>query len=392
MFDKTILRLSLAAALLASAATVRAQPINVFNMGGTISGGTWTGLASLQFVTVGNPGNVADSAYNSGMGTSTVPGTGLGAVSYTYMMGEFDVTAAQYAVFLNAVATASDPYGIYCSGMATVGGSTHGCGIVQSGTPGNYSYTVAPACQNFPVNYVTWGDAARFCNWLQNGQPTGGTEGAGTTETGAYTLDGDTTNLLTENRNPGATYFIPSENEFYKAAYYVGGGTNGGYWTYPTKSLNVPINSLVLAPTSNNDANYYDYGYTDPTNDLTPVETFAASPGPYGTYDMGGDVFQWNEAVISGSFRGFRGGSWLLNSHYLASSTRDLNSPTDENGDVGFRVASVPEPGSLALLLAGAVAFGAWRLRHKARRYRASAAVPPPPSAHLTSTLRPTSP
>ena len=131
--------------------------------------------------------------------------------------------------------------------MAAVGGSAGGCGIVQSGTVGSYTYTVPPAYQNFPVNYITWGDAARFCNWLQNGQPTGGTEGTGTTETGAYTLNGDTTNFL-DGRNSGATYSIPTENEFYKAAYYVGGGTNAGYWTYPTKSLTQPIASLIMVP------------------------------------------------------------------------------------------------------------------------------------------------
>jgi hypothetical protein len=59
MFDKTTLRLLLAAALVASAVTAQAD---VFNLGGTISGGTWTGLASLSFVTVGDPRNKADPA------------------------------------------------------------------------------------------------------------------------------------------------------------------------------------------------------------------------------------------------------------------------------------------------------------------------------------------
>ena len=200
-------------------------------------------------------------------------------------------------------------------------------GITQSGSPGSYSYSVTGSYSqgvNCPIFDVSWGDAARFCNWLQNGQPTGA-EGNGTTETGAYTLNGAVSNsaLMAITRNPGAIDFIPSENEWYKAAYYdptLGGGA-GGYWTYPTKSNTAPSN--VLSPTGTNNANYYNGGYTDPTNYLTPVGAFADSPGPYGTFDMGGDVCQWNEtAAVPGSSRGVRGGHWVNGSIYLASSSR----------------------------------------------------------------------
>ena len=102
MFGKTTVRGFLAAALVATALTVQAD---VFNMGGTISGGTWTGLASLSFVTVGDPGNVTD------------PSSGYGSVGYTYLMGTYDVTLAQYTAFLNAVAK-TDTYGLYNSQMA----------------------------------------------------------------------------------------------------------------------------------------------------------------------------------------------------------------------------------------------------------------------------------
>jgi formylglycine-generating enzyme required for sulfatase activity len=177
---------------------------------------------------------------------------------------------------------------------------------------------------------------------------------------------------MTETRNTGATYFIPTENEWYKADYYNGGNTGAGYWTYPTKSNTAPINTL---PDTGNHANFYDAygtgngGYTDPTNILTPVGAFSQSPGPYGTYDQGGDLFQWNEANVTGSSRGLRGGSWGLYSNDLASYIRDDLDPTYEGSDVGFRVASSaasPEPGGIAMLLAGALAFGIWRLRRNA--------------------------
>ena len=69
-------------------------------------------------------------------------------------------------------------------------------------------------------------------------------------------------------------------------------------------------------------------GYTDPTNYLTPVGVFAGSPGPYGTYDMGGDVFQWNEAnITNGSIVVCVAGSGTTSSVILASSIRFTTRP-----------------------------------------------------------------
>jgi hypothetical protein len=180
------------------------------------------GQISLQFVTVGDPGN-------AGVQSGLIHGDTnfYGSVGYVYRMGKYDVTLAQYTTFLNAVA-ASDPYGLYKTGMAPGGGFFTTLGISRSGSAGSYTYTVAgtaPDINNLPVPYIDWGDAARFCNWLQNGQPTA-PEGNGTTETGAYTLSGGTSSvaMMAVIRNPGATYFIPSEDEWVKSAFYKGGG------------------------------------------------------------------------------------------------------------------------------------------------------------------------
>ena len=147
------------------------------------------------------------------------------------------------------------------------------------------------------------------------------------------------------------------QNEWYKAAYY--NPSNASYWLYPTQSNTYPSN--VLSATGTNNANFLALGYTDPTNDLTPVGAFAASPGPYGTYDMGGDVFQWNEANLDDLDRGMRGGYWNTDVDALASTNRYGSSPTGQFDYIGFRVASaVPEPGSVTLLVAGTIASWIW--------------------------------
>jgi formylglycine-generating enzyme len=330
------LGLTAAIILAVSAAGATAARADVFNLP--------AGETSLQFVTVGNPGNQAD------------PLTGFGAVPYTYQMGKFDVTVAQYTAMLNAVAE-SDPIGLYNGSMAPASGFAS-CGIVRSGTAGNYSYSFAPANANFPVNGVTFGDALRFANWLTNGQPDTGVEGLGTTETGSYTMNGALTDkqLNAVVRSPDATYVIPSVNEFYKSAYYKGGSENAGYWLYPTQSDSPPTN--VLSPTNTNGANYDNGTFSDPVNILTQVGAFSASPGPYGTYDQGGGVFQWTEekgigqnsrVILGGAFAG--GVSNLESISVLASAIANGIPPSTEAATVGFRIAEVPEPGSVAVMV-----------------------------------------
>ncbi len=194
---------------------------------------------------------------------------------------------------------------------------------------------------------VTWGDAARFANWLTNNQPVGA-EGNGTTETGSYTLNGATSNaaLNAVTRNANADYVIPTENEWYKAAYY--NPASSSYYLYTTSSNSQPSN--VLSATGTNNADYYNSGYTDPTNYLTPVGAFADTTSPYGTYDMGGDVFQWNESVYSGPGRGQRGGAFDYDNVNLQSGFDDDGFPSDGYVCVGFRVSQVPEPASIGVL------------------------------------------
>jgi formylglycine-generating enzyme len=169
-------------------------------------------------------------------------------------------------------------------------------------------------------------------------------------------------------------YLLPSEDEWYKAAYYKGGGTNSGYWAYPTRSNTAPIN--LLDPAGTNNANFYDNGFTTGSPYLTNVGAFAASRGSYGTFDQGGDVWQWNEALI-GSAHGMRGGAYHTFSARLASSARNIDDISPFESSIGFRVASVPEPGSIVLVVAGGLCLlaCAWRRRGRARCLSCAAVV-----------------
>jgi len=302
----------------------------------------------MPFMTVADPGNTGElSGGTAGFGLGRV----CGAVDYTYNIGKFEVTAGQYAEFLNAVA-ATDTYDLYTGDMAFYG---PGCQIQRSGSSGSYAYSVAAEYADRPANFITWFDAARFANWLTNGMPTGA-QGLDTTESGSYYLDGAMTfqeiNGLT--RQAGARYVIPSEDEWYKAAYYdpaLNGGA-GGYYDYGTSTDALPGWDKT-DPDSGNNANW-ELG----SGQTTEVGEFESSDSPYGLFDTAGNVWEWHEVVVYGQARGRRGGSFEdLVVNPMAAYTRHASDPAFEYYTHGFRIAEVPEPMTLGLLSLGGIAL-----------------------------------
>jgi formylglycine-generating enzyme required for sulfatase activity len=287
-------------------------------------------VKSLEFVTVGNPGNEPDST----------TGNKSGSVKNVYGIGKYDVTAGQYCEFLNAVAANADPHELYNPAMET---NPRGCKIIRSKTDKGFSYAVDPAIGDHPVNFVSWGDAARFCNWLHNGQKSD----PATLEDGAYALQGktDREGLMAVERKKDAKYFLPDANEWYKAAYYTT-NKNGkpGYWKYPMQSDEIPSNELSAK--EKNNANFEKNGFTvPPKGAATPVGAFAGSPGPSGTFDQGGNVWQWIETASGEWTRSMRGGAFVLPYSYLESKSKGDHSPTYEEYHLGFRVAKAVEAG-----------------------------------------------
>ena len=297
---------------------------------------------SIDLVTVGNPGNASEI-----QGAVIV-----GRVTTTYRIAKTEVTNSQYVEFLNAKA-ASDPFELYNTSMSFLSQG----GITRSGATGSYTYAVkasvpgeGPGGTNYtyadkPVSLVSWYDAIRFANWMSNGQ------GSGSTETGAYTILGGTptpTNGTTITRNAGATWYLPNENEWYKAAYF--NGATSTYSDYPAGTDTVPNNNLPSADTGNS-ANFMaaDFTTSNFSYPNTAVGTYTLSDSSYGTLDQGGNVAEWNETSAGSGNRVRRGGAWSDVSSVLSSATRETIGAGVENNATGFRLAAIalaaPVPG-----------------------------------------------
>jgi formylglycine-generating enzyme required for sulfatase activity len=292
----------------------------------------------IDWVSVGDPGNACETQ-SQGC---------FGAVAYSYKISKYEVTNAQYAEFLNKVA-ADDTNGLYDPAMATPVAPHHG-GITRSGSPGSYTYSTIAGREDMPVNRVSWYDSLRFANWLHNGQPMGAQDST-TTEDGAYDMS-----LEGWVRKTSAKFVLTSEDEWYKAAYYDAGSAS--YFDYPAGS-DTETTCAVPGATANT-ANC-DSVVGDPTD----VGSYTGSASPNGTFDQGGNIWEWNEALI-GSERGVRGGGfgYVAYPNGLAASSRFVGGPESGYGNVGFRVASIaesealPSLGPMGVALLGGLVFG----------------------------------
>jgi formylglycine-generating enzyme required for sulfatase activity len=190
-----------------------------------------------------------------------------------------------------------------------------------------------------PVAWVDFRDAVRFCNWLHNGQPSG-VQDATTTEGGAYTITAEAFANNTLVRNPGARFWIPNDDEWYKAAYHhpaSAGGPPGGYWLFPTRS-DFPVLSEP-PPGASGSANVCcEAGLR-----ATDVGAYVNSFSFYGGYDMAGNAHEWTETIIFVTNRRLRSGSWSYSEFYPQSTNLEFDTIDYEGDDGGFRVAGAVE-------------------------------------------------
>lgn len=293
-------------------------------------------LVSIDTVPIGDPDNQAASVAEGF----------VGSVPNHFRMGRFEVTVADYAAFLNGVATRGDgPNSLVVESLydARMESDVNIAGIrrIGAGTEVSpYSYVVIGDPKK-PIAYVTWFNAARFANWIHNGAST-----TADIETGAYSLNGALSGTIWKNQD--AVWWIPSQDEWFKAAYYKAGGANAGYWGFPTQSDSLPGNS---AAAEGNQANFQRLGVFSVTqsttavateNCLTAVGTFINSPSAYGTFDQGGNLEEWTDTVMNTQFgeaRITRGGAWNSGGLNNDVATIPTALPSDRSAKVGFRLA-----------------------------------------------------
>jgi formylglycine-generating enzyme required for sulfatase activity len=297
--------------------------------------GTGANAFSIDFVTIGNPGNTADSGniFNSGPYTA-------GSVSYTFNLGKYEISRDTIDK-ANAIG---------------------GLGITMF----DMNYAVLSGGGNGasrPATGITWSEAARFVNFLNTGfgyKPAYKFDAYGNFQ--VWSIGDEGFNAQNPYRNSQATFFIPSVNEWYKGAY---GSISGTWYNYPTGSNTPP--TPVTGGTNPNTA-VWGKGSWDGPADIDN----AGGLSNWGTMGQGGNVWEWNESAfdgsnnLSGEDRVLRGGDWESGVANQLGKTYILNvSPTDgDNAVWGFRVAMVPEPSSLSLLVLGAVvAMGVRRKR-----------------------------
>ena len=309
---------------------------------------------TIDYATVGNPGNAANT-------------NGWGAVSDVFQISKYETTNTQYKDFLNAVDSAgTNPNGVYNASMGT---NAEGGIVFNAAASAGSKYSVktgtAPsgaAYPNMPVLFTTWFSAARFANWLQNGQQTN----SSSMETGAYTLNNQTAGQIVP-RNAGATTVLPSRDEWYKAAFYDG----SGYKLWATNSNTQPTNTVTNLTL----ANAANYGFSaTPTTNPIAVGSYTNTTSPYGVFDMMGNATEYTDTPGSGGSAGrpqMFSGSWAVAlsdaSLWNSNAAAIFRSSTTATSQVGFRVAAVPEPATIALAGVGIAGLAGldWMKRRK---------------------------
>jgi sulfatase modifying factor 1 len=303
------------------------------------------------------------------------PNSKIGQVNYYYNISKYPITIKEYCNFLNSVATISDTYGLYNSNMSSsyvssgITKTTYGNTSTYTPTgPNGYSAYGSNSPDERPITYVSYISSIRFANWLTNGQPTG-IQDATTTEDGSYLIQ--MTNgiyTITKKTNTNIDmYYLPTENEWYKAAYYnINYNNTGspGYYLHATQSDVTPTNVLsdytatsncvnYISPTTGNLCVTQETDINTSQNYLTNVGAGLNCTSYYGTYDQTGniwecvDIYNTNPYTLN-SVR-LRGGAWTSFISYINKNYSFDTTYNTIGSNAGFRLTKIPKSSGTTL-------------------------------------------
>jgi len=274
----------------------------------------------IDFVTVGDPGNPDDS------GTTGSWSSPYGGVGYTFRLGTYEVSRDMIA---KANAEGNLAITMFSYAAAGISGGDR---------------------SSRPATEVTWNEAARFANWLNMSR--------GHTPAYKFTLQpGDAGYGADANielwqagnvgydpnnpyRNTNAFYFLPSEDEWYKAAYYSGSGST--YFDYATQQ-DYPAAPLGVPSGRDSETAVFQQNYFTGPADVDNAGGLSHN----GTMAQNGNAWEWMESASDGSnnlatdARTIRGAHWSQSVEFLRSNFRHTAvGPTWQDDEWGFRVAS----------------------------------------------------
>ncbi len=327
-------------------------------------------LSGIDFVTIGDVGNpnwTGGGTYHNNRGR----------VDYEYKIGKFEVTTSQWVEFVNAaldrppadrIPWVVTPFGWGATSMTPL-------------NSGGRRYRVLAGGEMIPAGGITWRSAAVYCNWLHNGK----SFERSAFLNGAYdisTFDDGPTYTDQVTRSPGAQYWIPSLDEWMKAAHWDpvkanADGAVGGWWFYSNRSDTAPVYGppgvLVNGRLAEANSNWSDFNYPGYNPFTVPLGAYPQTMSAYGLLDLAGGTSEWLEETFVDV------GETYFRARYFDGSPRDSSpfgadrilgmfggeAPLIPLMDTGLRIAaSIPAPG----VLPGLLILGSWTLARSRRR------------------------